>query len=52
MKSFYLRDKYKEHMEESNDRSRYYIEGDTVKSREMTWEINLGNDNARDTWDV
>ena len=50
VKSFYLRDKYKEHIEERINRSRYHIEGDYAKFSEMTGEINLNN--ARAGWDV
>ena len=50
VKSFYLRDKYKEHIEERIKRSRYHIEGDYAKFSEMTGEINLNN--ARAGWDV
>ena len=50
LKSFYLRDKYKGHIEERIDRSRYQIEGDNAKFSEMTGVINLNN--ARAAWDV
>lgn len=50
MQSFYLRDKYRDHMEEDNYIARCYTEGDHVKLGETSMHINLGS--ARNAWEV